>query len=965
MVSKPIVIRFLGGATVEQGGKPLAGRASHRHSIAALALLVSAPGRTISRDKLVAYLWPEGDPASVRHRLNVLVYDLRRAFGSEVITTVNGDLHLDPASLDVDLLRFREALQGGEIPAALACYGGAFLDGFHLPDSVEFDQWVTAERARLTRALERALQAAASQAAAGGDFRLAADYRARLSGLDPLASGPVLEYMNALVAAGDPGSALRAADRHARLLERELGTRPAPPIEELSARLRREGAIPPGTSPIPDRPVPAAHPPDPQPPAPSRKRLQALIASGGVVVLAFIALRLGGLIGSPEPELPGSAQNRVVVLPFAVRADDRLAYLGEGIVDLLTATLDGAGSLRTADPHAVLSYLRRHPSDPADPAAGMKLAARFGAGHFVLGSIVESGGRISMRATLYGAGGRIEAQGGAEGEEDHELFTLVDSLTRQLLAQRYDATRERLSRLAVMTSSSLPAVKAYLVGESRHRIGDNEGAVEAFRTAVREDTTFALAWYRLAVAAEWVRRPHEAAEAVERAVRHAGRLPERDRLLLLGWRGYARGEADRAEAVYQRVVDEYPDELEAWLQLGEIRFHYAPTRGTTIEASRAAFERVLALEPDHEAARVHLARVAALRGDHGALAGYAAGLVRPDPATPLAREMRALLAFATGDRAAIRQLEEELRDADSFTVLGILLSQFYVLNIEGVAWCGTLLAAPERPREVQTGGHLILALVELAQGRRAAAHSRLARVEALDSLRGSELRALMATMPFLADQPADLETLHAVLSTRAGQSTPVAESFFLPDDERLRPYLGPYLLGLVAAHRGNPAEASRMAARLESMAPPPGDSSLPGDLARGVRGEVARRSNRPVEALAEFRQIRERPGYQLVLPSPFDPRVRERFLRARLLEDAGRDEEARAVFASIGSRSLYDLPFLAPAQLRLAMLAQKRGDEAAARYHYQRFASLWREADATLVPEETAAASLAALARAR
>ena len=51
--------------------------------------------------------------------------------------------------------------------------------------------------------------------------------------------------------------------------------------------------------------------------------------------------------------------------------------------------------------------------------------------------------------------------------------------------------------------------------------------------------------------------------------------------------------------------------MEAWLQLGEVRFHSGPRRGASGGAARPAFERVLFFEPEHTSALLHLARIAA------------------------------------------------------------------------------------------------------------------------------------------------------------------------------------------------------------------------------------------------------------------------------------------------------------------------------------------------------------------
>ena len=71
------------------------------------------------------------------------------------------------------------------------------------------------------------------------------------------------------------------------------------------------------------------------------------------------------------------------------------------------------------------------------------------------------------------------------------------------VARRYQAEGERLSRLAATTTGSMPALRSYLSGEAAFRAGAFDRAVEEFRRATERDTTFALAWYRLAVAEEW------------------------------------------------------------------------------------------------------------------------------------------------------------------------------------------------------------------------------------------------------------------------------------------------------------------------------------------------------------------------------------------------------------------------------------------------------------------------------
>lgn len=946
VASVQLAVRFFGGAAIEETGRPVATRAGQRHPLALLALLSTAPGRSMSRDKLMALLWPEADPASLRHRLSVAVYEIRRALGRDAVTSVQDDLCLNADALWIDVVRFEDAMARGDLDEAIVLHRGPFLDGFHLPDSAEFADWTTAERERLARSFVRALEGRARDAEQEGDFLGAVRLRRRIVEQDPYGSAPTLALMRALEAAGRRGEALRAAERYERALAHELEAAPDAAVEALARRLRetpertREAAVRPAPAETDSAPLEPLHIADaPDSPTTRQDWKRAMVAAlVGIAIVAAVFRWLPSGRGVADEVLP----DRVAVLPFVVRGSAEFAYLGDGMAEILGTTLDGVGAIRTADPHAVLSFVRENRLDPADPAAGRRAAERFSAGRYILGSIVESGRRIHVQATLYRADGSIEARAAAGAGEDAEFFVMVDELTRRLLVPRFDPDEERLTRLAVTTSSSLTALKAYLEGESRYRAGEFGGATEAFRRATREDSTFALAWYRMAVAAEWAFQPHDAAIAVERAVRLSDRLPERDRMLLVGWDAYARGEDERAEAMYRRILDERPEEIEAWLQLGEIRFHYAPSRGRTIADSRAAFERVLALDPSHEGARIHLARVVAQSGDVTALEAHLARLVGRDPGSQAAFEARGLRAFAARDTTAARQLAAELLREDSYIALGVLMGQFHVGDVGGIEWGAELLAEPSRPLEVQTAGRAIRALVLLATGRRAAAVAAVAEVEAIDPLRGSELRALVATLPFVDVRREELAAAQAALER---SSAVFEESFFLPDHDRVRPLLHAYLRGLLSAGLGEAAAADSRARELERMAAPASDPELSRDLARGIRAEIHRRAGRASAALAVLDSIREPDHYELVLPSPFHPRARERFLRARLLEDAGRLAEAGDLYAATGNRSLYDLPYRAPVQQRLAGLLERAGDEGGAAAARRAFDDLWAGAD--------------------
>src|SRR5687768_10081905 len=152
-------LRLLGGVSLLCGNRTaLIGPAAQRHRLALLALLASSRGRPQSRDKLVAWLWPERDVEHARNLLNQGVHALRRAMGDAAIVSTHDELRLDPATVACDVVAYEDAIAAGELERAIDLYGGPFMDGFHLPSASEFEHWADGERDRLRRSYARSLE---------------------------------------------------------------------------------------------------------------------------------------------------------------------------------------------------------------------------------------------------------------------------------------------------------------------------------------------------------------------------------------------------------------------------------------------------------------------------------------------------------------------------------------------------------------------------------------------------------------------------------------------------------------------------------------------------------------------------------------------------------------------------------------------------------------------------------------
>ncbi len=320
-------------------------------------------------------------------------------------------------------------------------------------------------------------------------------------------------------------------------------------------------------------------------------------AAAAILVLGmggagFYAFRRGGRGEAADPQA-------LAVLPFTVRGGQSVAYLREGLVDLLSRNLDGAANLRSVAPGMVLTVASGDGATQMDPRQGRELADRLGARLFLLGSVYETAGRVRIDASLYDEGDSASAAvGTAQVEGDTtELFSLVDQLSAKLMATLREGHGAELARTAAVTTESLPALKAYLGAEQFLRSARYDSAIAGFQNAVRLDTTFALAYYRLAVAASSRRRIELAHRAAESAVMVSSHLGDRERRLLLAFDAPLHGRMAEGERRYRELLRDYPGDMEATYQLAEMLVAAAPAQGRSLDETQDLLRSVLDDDP--------------------------------------------------------------------------------------------------------------------------------------------------------------------------------------------------------------------------------------------------------------------------------------------------------------------------------------------------------------------------------
>ena len=483
-------------------------------------------------------------------------------------------------------------------------------------------------------------------------------------------------------------------------------------------------------------------------------RLGLIAATLGIVVAAVAGWLIRGRSNAPVAAVDPRA---VAIFPFRVSgAEPSLAYLREGVVELLAVKLTGEGGPRAVDPSAALSAWRRQAGssgDELDRAGALVLARTLGAGKAVQGSIVGSPARLTFTAALVGGGGD-DARVSVEGPLD-SLSVLMDRLTAGLLADVPNVG----GALAQLTTASLPALRAYLDGQSQYRRGSYHEAVKHFERALDLDSTFALAGLGLANAAGWC------CSGVERGQRQAWagkeRLGPADRAVLQGRVGPRYPEVSSAlehHRAWQRAVEVAPDRPDAWYGFGDILFHWGLVFGISDPWQRttSAFRRSLQLDSTFAGPLEHMVELAARSGDTVETSRLVGLAMAADSASEIAGFLRWRLAMARGDSAGLRRIRAEIPQMP-FQSLGniILASQMDALPMDD-AW--TALAVSGRRASTRDEGWFAwtgLWLTALNAGRPLEARTAFERIPHFEADRASGLAFLLLAATFGDGDTAD------------------------------------------------------------------------------------------------------------------------------------------------------------------------------------------------------------------
>jgi TolB-like protein/DNA-binding SARP family transcriptional activator/Flp pilus assembly protein TadD len=512
-------LKTFGGLSVEIDGTPGTGAAQQRKTLGLLALLAASGERGLSRDKLIASLWPETDAEHGRGLLRQACYALRRDLHAPELFLGSIQLHLNPAMISSDVESFACALGENDPGRAVSCYTAPFLDGFYLNGGGEFEDWAETERARLASQCRAALRVLSAEATRRGEHRVAADWWRRLLELDPLNTHAALGLMTALDNAGERAEALRCGQAYGELVRSELSTDPPPELSEWMEQHRHvhgngvagngpsnqpltmmarvvvgKGAIS-GVQDVPGGLIRRVR----------RAQLLSLTAVGAVVLLlagAGYTVWKRHTMTAAQP-VAASGRKMLVVLPFENRGPAADDYFADGLTEAIGMRLGGVRGLGVIAWQSARQYKGTNKSLA-------QIGRELGVEYVLQGSVrwekTADSSRVRVSPTLIRVSDATQLWAAQYDTVLAGMFALQTSLATQVVGALDVAlgyTERRI--LETGPTANLQAYDAFLGGVEAAEDGPSGPAamrnvVRLFERAVALDSTFAIAYAYLSAA---------------------------------------------------------------------------------------------------------------------------------------------------------------------------------------------------------------------------------------------------------------------------------------------------------------------------------------------------------------------------------------------------------------------------------------------------------------------------------
>jgi len=455
-------------------------------------------------------------------------------------------------------------------------------------------------------------------------------------------------------------------------------------------------------------------------PRPKRKVLSYLVPASVVFVIAFVLLVLRPFKFDIAPEEAAIAEaSSLAIMYFDNLVDpedsDRLAQMITSL--LITDLSESQYVMRVVSRqrlYDILKLLGKEDLKKVDRTVASEVARKAGVSWILTGNILQTYPNIVLTSDVSDAAtGEILATQRVAGEEGEDLFSVVDKLSAQIKNDLSlpGGTRKELDKaVADVTTHSPEAYRYYLEGLDNYNKVYFADAARSFEKALDFDSTFAMAYFRLANLKEGGERKRLIAKAAE----YLDKVSKKERFYIKIVEAGASGNTKDYLEGLQKMTEHFPDDKESFQRLAS--YYYEMRQ---YDQAIAHFNRALEIDPLDKLVLNMLAYTYNQAGDFDksiwAINKYIS--VAPDEANPY--DTRGdLYAWNGRIEQAMQSYRKALEKKPDFYASWAKLGHMYLFKREyaRAESCYQELTASDQ-KDVRSEGRIYLAYIPAYQGR--------------------------------------------------------------------------------------------------------------------------------------------------------------------------------------------------------------------------------------------------------
>lgn len=308
---------------------------------------------------------------------------------------------------------------------------------------------------------------------------------------------------------------------------------------------------------------------DPRSRTTATRRWQWLAIVSIVILAILVGIALRGKLGNHAASPPMS----VIVTEFENRTEN--SAFDQTPRELISAALSQSPQVSVFPLSQIPDVLRmmQMPETAAvNEQVGDEICTREGLQSVIAGSISKLGGSYLLLVRVLNCNGDSITSTEKTFSGPEQLPATIDDIAakiRHKWGESRAAIRQASQPLALVTSSSLEAVKLYSSGKQQLYLGNFARAANLFKSAVDIDDNFAMAHEYLAIAYVHSADYDRAGKEFARAVRLSDRVTEKEREKILADSALFKYDIPKAMSHYQTLAALSPDDPAVHMNLAE------------------------------------------------------------------------------------------------------------------------------------------------------------------------------------------------------------------------------------------------------------------------------------------------------------------------------------------------------------------------------------------------------------